>query len=195
MVRAEKRAEISLSRARRPLKVTPSPPKHRHDMLVDGELSPRDLTMDELRLGRGLSDVGRPMSGRHRAVPLSIQNAVNRELQKRLLAEFNKHGQDAIDTIIDIMYQGEGAQISHGQKDGTKRLEAAKYIIERIVGKIPDKMEVTQNVTVWEGMQDDASLFVDVDVVEEINDVQAPEPRPRARGPRTRPNGKAISAD
>jgi hypothetical protein len=190
-LRAEKRARNALAKSRQPLVVTPTPIKHRHDLLCDGELSPAEMTMDELRLGRGLNeDGGAPLGGR-RKVPQRIQTAITRELQKRLLSEFNKHGLDAINTIVDIMYGGEGAQTSHGQKDGVKKLEAAKYIIERIVGKIPDKMEVTQTVTVWDEMQHDVELFIDVEAI----DVPETEPTPRARGPRTRPTRKAFLED
>jgi hypothetical protein len=45
------------------------------------------------------------------------------------------------------------------------RHESAKYIIERVTGKIPDKSIVQQQITVWDNLlsgQDAAELIVDL---------------------------------
>lgn len=161
----------------------------RLQQLLDGYLDIRDLDMDELRLGRIKEHNGKFPVGGVVKLPPGLSTRIAREYRIRLQAEFDKYGKDAIDTITDVMYRGEGASAFQGQKDGVKRLEAAKYVIERIVGPIPSKSEVTTTVTVWEGMQETGGLFVDVDVtdIEEKKDVPSREPAPRTRGPRTRP--------
>lgn len=167
--------------------------RDRHQQLIDGVIQVDDLTIEELQKGKVKVD------GKfcQRKIPLGVSNRIARELNKRLLAEFNKYGIDAIDTITDIMYRGEGASAFQGQKDGVKRLEAAKYVIERIVGPIPTKSEVTQTVTVWEQMNETGGLFVDVEVenIQEVESVQKAEPAARKRGPRTRPRRASSEMD
>lgn len=118
-------------------------------------------------------------------IPGPLLQRIHRELNTRLLAEFHKYGIDAIETITDIMYRGEGASAYQGQKDGVKRLDAAKYILERIVGPMPTKSEISSTVTVWEGMQEDGTLFVDIESEEILSEPEAAPPA-RTRGPRTR---------
>lgn len=186
----------SIAKIRQPLVIEQSLIKDRHQQLLDGELLPSDMTFDELRLGRGLPEDGTIPRGRVKLVPIALQNSITREYHKRLLSEFNKYGLDAIETITDVMYRGEGASAFQGQKDGTKRLDAAKYIIERIIGPIPSKSEVTTNVTVWENLTEGGELFVDIEVDEIVEEENAPEERrsaPRKRGPRTRPARPPLS--
>jgi hypothetical protein len=161
----------------------------RLQQLLDGYLDVKDLDMDELRLGKIRNNDGSLPKGPAARLPPGLTSRIAREYRTQLQAEFDKYGKDAIDTITDVMYRGEGASAFQGQKDGVKRLEAAKYVIERIIGPIPSKSEVTTNVTVWEGMQETGGLFVDVDVtdIEEKKNVPPREPAPRTRGPRTRP--------
>jgi hypothetical protein len=169
----------------------------RHQLLIDGSLQIEELDIDELQRCRIKNHEGKWPIGQPPVMPIPLQNRINRELQKRLLQEFQRYGIDAIETITDVMYRGEGASAFQGQKDGTKRLDAAKYIIERIVGPIPTKSEISQTVTVWEGMQESGGLFVDVEVtdLQEVESVQeaesdarTPAAPTRKRGPRTRPS-------
>ena len=172
--------------------------------LINGEITVADLSMDELRLGKIAKEDGSMPNGPAKALPGNIVAQMRRELNERLLNEFNKHGQDAIDTIIEVMYAGEGASSGPMQKDGTGRLKAAQYVIERIVGKIPDKLETTQNVTIWQGVAEGGDLFIDVeaDDIQEAEVVQETESRTRQgprtspkRGPRTRPNRQVPPAN
>lgn len=163
----------------------------RLDMLLMGDLSPADLDKDELRQGRPRGIDG-TFRGRPPKVPDAIQAAIKREFHKRLFDEINKHSFDAVETIVDVMHRGEGASAFQGQKDGTKRLDAAKYLLERVIGKIPDKTENTTEITVWQGLNETGGLFVDVDVEEirddaqRVLDVGTPGEVVRKAGPRTR---------
>jgi hypothetical protein len=179
-----KQQKIDDSR-RRPSELSP---RSRYQDFLDGVVEIDDLDIEELQRVR-IKDYDGKFNGARQRIPLPLQNRMNRALQKYLASEFQKYGIDAIETISDVMYRGEGASAFQGQKDGTKRLDAAKYIIERIIGPIPSKTEVTTNVTVWEGLQETGGLFVDVEVtdMEEVNRVQKAEPAVRKRGPRTRP--------
>lgn len=178
-------------------------PKHlsRHEQLLHGYLEVSDLDKDELRLCR-IKEGGKMPRGRPRILPDSIKTKIQRELHKRLFDEINKHAFDAVDTIVDVMHQGEGASAFQGQKDGTKRFEAAKYLLERVVGKVPDKTENTSTVTVWQENLESGGLFVDVDAEEIHNDTpreleagtraEKPQSTVRKAGPRTRPRKKTV---
>lgn len=156
-------------------------PRDRHQQLLDGVIQVEDLTIEELQAGKVIVDG----VACRRAMPLPLQNRIHRALTKYLLDEFNKYGIDAIETITDIMYRGEGASAFQGQKDGVKRLDAAKYVLERIVGPMPTKSEISSTVTVWEGMQEEGTLFVDIEVEDIVDEPEATPPA-RTRGPRTR---------
>jgi hypothetical protein len=184
---SRKKRESDIEKRRRPLPSFAPAIRSRHEQLIDGSLPVSELSMDELRLGRGALEDGTFTPGRPKAVPQAIQAAIGREFRNRLLSEFNRYGPDAIETISEVMYAGEGAQTSHGTKEGTKRLDAAKYIIERIVGPIPTRSEVTTEVTIWQGLQESGELFVDIET-EEIHDApETRQPERRKIGPRTRP--------
>lgn len=189
--KSQKQAQSDLSRqAPEPLK-----PLTRHQAFLQGIVTVEELDDDELSKGKIKGYDGTFARGNPR-IPPGLQNRIDRELRKRLLVSINKYGVDAIETIADVMYRGEGASAYQGQKDGVKRLEAAKYLLERIVGPIPSKSEISINATVWEGLVEEGGLFVDVDpadieeTIEEPEDVETPEPPARKRGPRTRPRRK-----
>jgi hypothetical protein len=159
--------------------------------LIDGDLAIEDLTYEELLRGKLMNKNGTFTGGVSQFIPRRFYTIMQRELVKRMTAQFHEQGQRAIEVMIEIMEEGEGASetIEDGRggrittKAGTKRLEAAKYIIERIIGKIPDKTEINANVTVWEGLAEGGDLIIDV----EVEDVpENPPPKRKAR-PRTRP--------
>jgi hypothetical protein len=175
------------------------PPKNsRYDDLVAGRIQVSDMDRDELRRAKLRNNDGTFSRGPARILPESVRNQITRELHRRLYDEINLHAFDAVDTIVDVMNQGEGASAFQGQKDGTKRLDAAKYLLERVIGKIPDKSEITQTVTVWEGLNETGGLFVDIDAEEIPNDPPreletGTQPEVvRKRGPRTRPNRSIV---
>jgi hypothetical protein len=180
-----------VQKKRKKLEVVPSPspphpePLSRHLQFIDGIIQVQDLDIEELQRARIKNWDGGWNRGPAPKMPGGLLQRIQRELNTRLLAEFNKYGIDAIETITDVMYRGEGASAFQGQKDGTKRLDAAKYVLERIVGPMPTKSEISTSVTLWEGIQEEGSLFVDIEA-EEIYDEPETTPPARTRGPRTR---------
>lgn len=158
----------------------------RYQEFLEGTLNPRDLTWEELTRGQ-LADRNGHFSGRPPAVvPRTFHTACVREIQRRLNQRFAAAADEAVDTLVDVMRNGEGEQFSQFERGGTQRLAAAKYIIERVIGKVPDKLEVTENVTVWQGMQEGGELLVDIDApddvaVVEVEAIEPPLPRRRAR--------------
>jgi len=165
----------------------------RYQQYVDGSLTAADLTLDELTRGK-LMDRNGNFSGQYPAImPSGLQSAMIRELQKRMNDRFRNHAFDAIDKIVEVMETGEGEQVSQFQKRGTGQFKAAQYIVERIIGKIPNEMNINQNTTVWEGVQESQGLFVDVEVDEIIPYQEEPvseQEQPRRRGPRTQPKAR-----
>jgi len=164
----------------------------RYAQFLDGTLTAEDFTDDEVIRGRLANAEGKFYGRPPKMVPSALTKALAGELQRRMNDRLRTHAFDAIDTIIEVMDLGEGASERHGQKDGTGRFVAAKYVLERIIGKIPDKVEINQNTTIWQGMQDGDGLLVDVEsdqieAYEEAEITDETPPPPTRRGPRTRP--------
>lgn len=151
-----------------------------------------ELTYEELRRGK-LADVNGTFKGRPPAmIPAKFHTMMQRELLKRMQGQIQEQVERAIGVVIEVMEEGEGASEtieSRGErittKAGTGRLKAAQYIIERVMGKVPDKTEITANVTVWEGLQEGGELLIDID--EEEAEIVESTPPVRKKRMRTRP--------
>jgi hypothetical protein len=66
-----------------------------------------------------------------------------REILKRYEDRIQQEVISAHEAIVSVM-NSESAT-------GAERMRAAQYLIERAVGKVPDKVEVTAEVKPWEG--------------------------------------------
>lgn len=165
------------------------PPEHssRYRAFIAGDLPVEDLTTLELVEQRFMDKNG-ILSGRPpEKIPHKYTAMLVRELTARMNQQFRTYAVDAIDTIADVMNNGE--DVRH-----QKRLDAAKYVVERVIGPIPQKMEITENVTIWQGLQEGDGLLVDIEADEiEVEVVQeAPAPAPRRLSPRTARSRSAL---
>ena len=82
---------------------------------------------------------GRPPS----VLPRTFARDVSRELLRRGESEIRQGFIDAIKTLVEIAKSGE--------KDAD-RVRAANLIIERVAGKVPDKLVVADGRPEWEDL-------------------------------------------
>jgi hypothetical protein len=168
---------------------------------LNGELAIEELDDEELLHGRLKDSQGRLSAKGVNMVPRRLHEAMSRELVKRMNGKFAEHVDEAIEVILDVMRNGEGEQYSQFERAGTKRLQAAIYVVERIMGKPESNMHVTVEATPWQQAIEAGDLLVDVDqqpildveVVDDLPTTRASAPartpvrrrRPRAEQPGT----------
>lgn len=100
--------------------------------LLAGELSVEDLDSEELARGYCKDKNGR-FSGRPpMVVPRDLHDRMRKELLARGDALFAENYVDAVRTMADIAMNPAAEH-----KD---RIRAAQYVIERVAGKVPDKV-------------------------------------------------------
>ena len=141
----------------------------RYKAFMAGEIKVEDLTLEELRNG-AINDEGYDYARRPpELIPRAFQQAVTREYQISLRQKFELMAARAIDVIGEVMEKGEGEQYDQYSRAGTGRLKAAQEIVNRVLGKVPDKVEATVALTPWEQLAAGAELITDV-IVEDLPD-------------------------
>lgn len=116
--------------------------------LLSGELSVEDLDAEELAKGR-VRCVDGTFRGRPRAeVPRAIYEAMQREILKRGEALWRESYEAAIMALVRV-----ATDPNPMVKDGD-RVTAAKYIVERVAGKVPDKL-IVADADPWQQIIDD----------------------------------------
>ena len=106
------------------------------------------------------------------AIPREFHDAVANELRRRMRQRLEALGLEAIDTVAQVMREGEGEQYDQYSRAGTGRLKAAQEVLNRVIGKVPDKVEARVELSPWEQMQGGADLVIDVEVLDEAPAVQ-----------------------
>lgn len=126
----------------------------RYELLVTGEIKIEDLDTEELMRGQ-LMDKNGHFTGRPpKAIPRNFHQAAVRELIHR--SEKNLLGK--LMNMYDVLE--EVAMNKH--TNGQARVQAAVYIIERISGKIPDRSQVSLEVTKFQELVDAGELIMDI---------------------------------
>lgn len=109
-----------------------------------GKIPWTELDNDELSRGQ-LRDKNGTFSGRP---PSLVPREMVGEVRRRLVDVYNDRIQqrllDAQAVFLDIM--------TDDTVNPADRLRAAAYVTERLIGKVPDKVEITAEVKPWEGM-------------------------------------------
>lgn len=80
-------------------------------------------------------------------VSKTLRRQIGAEIQRRYGMHFQARLRDAQNVYLDIMMDNTASPAD--------RLRAAAYVQERIVGKVPDKVELSAEVKPWEGLVGD----------------------------------------
>lgn len=150
-----RRAKRKSERRRQIDKLSP-----RYQDLADGRISIEDLDTEELTRGQ-LRNVDGTFSGPKPAViPRAFHDVLQKELQKRMQLMFNGQLMVGFNAIVDIA-QDERAAVTR------ERLAAAQYIVERGIGKIAEKQEISGEVTVFEKQISTGGFLMDLGEIEQ----------------------------
>lgn len=120
------------------------PPNRRMVQLIDGDLTVAELDDEEVAYGITKCDDGKfsaKAAYHSKKLPKKIQDEMQRELFARATRLLRGNVLASIEAIVEIA-------TSPGSED-RDRMKAAQYIIERIQGKTPDVVQVTQEKP-WE---------------------------------------------
>ena len=130
----------------------PPLPKTRYQMLIDGDITIEDLDDEELRRGvcrnRSGNFSGRPP----KTLPAKLVKAMQVEFRRRVEREFQEIAVDARNALHQILMDK--------RAQPQARVNAAALILERSVGKVPDKVE--QDITVKSFEDEIEGLLVDI---------------------------------
>lgn len=125
--------------------------------LLDGELDVEDLDDEELIKGQLRADDGTFRGQPSLLIPRTMHQRIIRELVMRGDGKLKQYFNRALETHNEVMM--------NPRANPQARLEAARYIWERVAGKIPNEHVVTATVKKWEQMADE--VLVDLEENEE----------------------------
>lgn len=127
--------------------------------LAEGRLKLEDLDWDELVKGQ-LKDVNGNFTGRAPALlPRMFHERIAEELIVRAQSQFRKNFQSAMDQMQRL--------VEDPRTPARERLAASQYVIERVMGKMTEKQEIKQEISVFDRLVQDGSLLMDLGEVEE----------------------------
>ncbi len=118
----------------------------RQELFNHGYITVADLDDEELRAGKCRDKNGRIPRTKNKTepIPRDIYDAMVVEHEAR----FNHRLREKLDHMIDVMV----SVAEDPTNEPRDRLEAAKYIFERVAGKTPDRVAVTVTKAPWEEM-------------------------------------------
>jgi len=114
----------------------------RAHLLTTGAISVADLDDEELLRGQVRDADGKFRSGPLRQIPKEFHDELMRRILEKGTDKLRKQYLNAIDVMVDIM--------NDNTQDAALRVRTAQYIIERLAGKTPDKVEAVVAVKPWE---------------------------------------------
>ncbi len=105
----------------------------RYEAFLTGELTVEDLDDEELRRGQ-LRDRDGGFKGRPtNVVPRSFHKAIADEIINRTNGRLGRYVGLAVEVLVEIAENKRAPAVA--------RYQAATYLMERVVGKIPDKVQ------------------------------------------------------
>lgn len=134
--------------------------------LAEGRLKVEDLDWEELTRGQ-LRDKNGGFTGRKPAMlPRNWHDAISAEIVRGATAQFRKNFDSTMDVLVKMALDP--------RTPAREKLAASQYIIERVIGKIPDKQEIKQEITVFDEAVANGSFLVDLEDLgeEEITSVE-----------------------
>lgn len=129
-------------------------------LLARGELTVADMDDEEIARMQFRNEDGTFASRRPGAIPRKLVDEMSRELIKRCQALFQHQAIGAVNELGRIATQGEKE---------SDRLRAISEIIERNLGKTPDKVEFSGEMKPWEVLLSgiEHSRAIDAEVIED----------------------------
>ena len=114
-----------------------NPPNKRLRDLLNGDLAPAELLDEELAFGVPVCDDGKfsiRAAAQAANLPKKLQAQMRRELIKRTKAKLDGGALTAVNAMLEIL-ESETA-------DENARMKVAQYLIDRFMGKTPEKVEI-----------------------------------------------------
>jgi hypothetical protein len=135
-----------------------------------GSEDPRDWDDEELAHGRRRDRNGGFQGSDPKVVPKLVQDELMRRMMRKTGERLRKMNDDALDQL-ELLLTGSDV-------DEKTRLKAIEMVLNRNVGKIPERMEVTAQTKPWEGLVVEAITWTDDP--EDVIDVEGEEVIPDA---------------
>ena len=123
----------------------------RQEQFNNGILSVQDMDDEELRAGRM-----RDASGRIPRVTKTLE-MIPRDLYDEMVQEHNKRTNEKIRQQLDVALQTMVDIMADESCEPKDRLDAAKYLFERQMGKQPDKVLIAPDRAPWEELLGDVA--------------------------------------
>lgn len=156
----------------------------RQEMFDHGFLTVEDLDDEELRYGRCRDAAGRipRVNNKTQTIPRDIFDAMVLEHERRTDQKLRQQLDVMLEVMIDVA--------TDDTVEPRDRLEAAKYLFERVAGKTPEKVNVTVQKAPWEELMGGIAHIsreesrrrregvVDAEVVEDSSDQSAHQTAP-----------------
>lgn len=117
---------------------------------LDGKISIEDLDDEELRRGQIRSKDGDFRGRPPQLIPRKFHEALARELVSRAETTLRSNMDAALGVITQMAM--------NPRTPARERLAAAQYVVERTMGKIPDKQIVQAQVAKWEAAMEDVII-------------------------------------
>lgn len=116
----------------------------RQDMFNNGMLTVEDMDDEELRCGRMRDNLGKipKVTRTMEMVPRDLYDEMVAEHQRRTQEKFRQQLDACLNTMVDIM--------DDDTCEPKDRMEAAKYLMERVMGKQPERVQVAVTRAPWE---------------------------------------------
>jgi hypothetical protein len=134
------------------------PPNSRWAMLIDGRLKIEDLDDEELARGELRNVNGRFGGKQPQWVPKQFIQAMQRQIISRAAERWHSNLLAAQEQLIAL---GMDPRV-----DASVRYRALTYVIERSMGKIPDKIEMSATIKPYEELLQGVTVVRDVDIIE-----------------------------
>jgi hypothetical protein len=117
-----------------------------------GDITVEDLDFEELARGRFRDKNGGFTGRRPSMVPKDFHDACMREVIRRAQEDMTAALEDVVGALVGIV---------SGPAENKDKIAAAKVLMDRVLGKTPEKLEVKAKVTRFEAMLD--KVIVDDD--------------------------------
>lgn len=121
----------------------------RLQLFLAGEITVADLTEEELVKGRLMAHDGTMRGRPPELIPREFHQAITSEIIRRGRALFQEHFLEAVKALAEI---AKDKKVDEGD-----RLRAIEMLITRVMGKVPDKVEVHDRKSPFDQMLEDAA--------------------------------------